>query len=200
MRGESSTGGVTVGGWISLDDSKEYEIEVLIAGVELATGNGDGIVASLEGELSGLFSIAGIRGESSSRRGVGWIRVENGHLEIDPFSLTTMRVLQLALPSANTISGAEIDLYIVGDQIILDEITLRSSERDITDFLLEGEGTINFDTFEIQARLHPRAGLPIIREIAGLLNDQIYSIDVTGKLLNPEVSVVPLPFLSPQEN
>ena len=200
MRGESSTGGVTVGGWISLDDSKEYEIEVLIAGVELATGNGDGIVASLEGELSGLFSIAGSRGESSSRRGVGWIRVENGHLEIDPFSLTTMRVLQLALPSASTISGAEIDLYIVGDQIILDEITLRSSERDITDFLLEGEGTINFDTFEIQARLHPRAGLPIIREIAGLLNDQIYSIDVTGKLLNPEVSVVPLPFLSPQEN
>lgn len=200
MRGESSTGGVTVVGWIALDGTKEYEIEVLIAGVELATGSGDGIVATLEGELRGLFSIAGIRGDSSSRRGVGWIRVENGHLEIDPFSLTTMRVLQLALPSAKTITGAEIDFYIDADQIVLNEITLRSSEKDITDFSLEGEGIVNFDTFEIQARLHPRAGLPIIREIAGVLNDQLYSIDLTGKLLNPEVSVVPLPFLSPQEN
>lgn len=200
MRGESSSGGVTVRGWIGLDESKEYEIEILIAGVELATGNGEGIVASLKGELRGLFSIAGIRGDADSRRGVGRVRVENGHLEIDPFSLTTMRVLQLAFPSAKTISGAEIDLYIKGDTIILEEITLRSSETDITDFVLEGEGTIDFDTFEIHARLHPRAGLPILREITGVLNDQFYSIDVTGELLAPKVSVVPLPFLSPQEN
>jgi len=199
MRGESSSGGVTVGGWIALDETKEYEIEILIAGVELATGDGEGVVASLQGELRGLFSIAGVRGDSDSRRGVGRIRVENGHLEIDPFSLTTMRVLQLAFPSAKTITGAEIDLYIKGDTIILEEITLRSSE-DITGFVLEGEGTIDFDTFEIQARLHPRAGLPILREITGVLNDQLYSIDLTGKLLDPKVSVVPLPFLSPLEN
>jgi len=200
MRGESSSGGVTVGGWIALDETKEYEIEILIAGVELATGDGEGVVASLQGELRGLFSIAGVRGDSDSRRGVGKIRVENGHLEIDPFSLTTMRVLQLAFPSAKTITGAEIDLYIKGDTIILEEITLRSSETDITNFVLEGEGTIDFDTFEIKARLHPRAGLPILREITGVLNDQLYSIDLTGKLLDPKVSVVPLPFLSPLEN
>ena len=82
----------------------------------------------------------------------------------------------------------------------MEEITLRSSETDITDFVIEGEGTIDFDTFEIKARLHPRAGLPILREITGVLNDQLYSIDLTGKLLDPKVSVVPLPFLSPQEN
>ena len=197
MRGESSSGGVTVRGWIGLDEAKEYEIEILIAGVDLATGNGDGMVASLQGELRGLFSIGGLRGDSDSRRGVGRVRVENGHLEIDPFSLTTMRVLQLAFPSANTITGAEIDLYIKGDTIILEEIALRSSETDITDFVLEGEGTIDFDTFEIQARLHPRAGLPILREITGVLNDQFYSIDVTGELLDPTVSVVPLPFSIP---
>lgn len=200
MRGESSSGGVTVSGWIGLDESKEYNIEVLLAGIELATADGDGIVASLEGELRGLFSIAGKRGESDSRRGVGKVRVDQGHLEIDPFSLTTMRVLQLALPSARTISGAEIELYINGDQIILEDISLRSDDSDITGFILEGEGTIDFETFEIKARLHPRAGLPIIRDIAGAVNDQLFSIDVMGELLNPKVSVVPLPFLSPQDN
>ena len=61
------------------------------------------------------------------------------------------------------------------------------------------EGSIDFETMEMYARLHPRAGLPIIRDIAGVLNDQFYSIDVTGKLLNPEVSIVPLPFLSSQD-
>jgi hypothetical protein len=111
-----------------------------------------------------------------------------------------MRVLQLALPSATTISGAEIELYINGDQIILEEISLRSNESNITGFMLEGEGTIDFETFQIKARLHPRAGLPIIRDIAGAVIDQLYSIDVTGELLNPKVSVVPFPFLSPQEN
>ena len=36
MRGESATGGVTVAGWIALDDSKIYELEILIAGIALS--------------------------------------------------------------------------------------------------------------------------------------------------------------------
>jgi len=198
MRGESATGGVTVEGWIALDDSKIYEIEVLIAGVALETKDSDKLVASLRGDLNGWLSIAGIRGESDSRRGVGKIKVDNGHLEINPLSLSAMKVLQLALPTSSSIEGADIDLYIVGDQIILENIILRSGAEDISAFVLEGDGSIDFESFEIQARLHPRAGLPIIRDIAGAVNDQLYSIDVTGKLLDPQVSVVPLPFLSPQ--
>ena len=200
VRGESSTGSVTVEGWVATDDSKEYELEILIAGIELATGKGKDVIASLEGDLKGWISVAGIRGDTQSRRGVGMIRVEDGQLKIDPLSLTTMKILQLALPTASTITGAIIELYINGDQIILEEITLRSSESDITDLVLEGEGTVDFETFQIKARLHPRIGLPIIRDIAGILNDQLYSIDVTGELLDPKVSVSPLPFLSPQDN
>lgn len=200
VRGESTTGGVTVDGWIALDESKEYEIEILIAGIELSSVENEEIVASLEGELRGWISIAGKRGDPESRRGVGMVRVDHGHLEIDPLSLTTMRVLQLALPTASKITGAVINLYIDGDQIILQDITLRSSETDISNLVLEGEGTIDFETFRIHARLHPRAGLPIIRDIAGLFNDQLYSIDVTGELLDLKVSVVPLPFLSPNKD
>jgi hypothetical protein len=201
VKGESSAGGVTVEGWVATDDSKRYELEILIAGIELATGKGEDVVASLEGDLKGWISVAGIRGDTQSRRGVGMIRVEDGQLKIvDPLSLTTMKILQLALPTASTITGALIDLYINGDQIILEEITLQSSESDITDLVLEGEGAVDFETFQIKARLHPRVGLPIIRDIAGILNDQLYSIDITGELLNPKVSVSPLPFLAPQDN
>ncbi len=202
MRGESSTGGVTVQGWVGLDDDKEYEIEVLIAGVELAPfeDNEDKeIVASLTGDLIGWFSIAGARGNLESRRGIGRVQVQNGHLEIDPLSLITMKVLQLAWPSAAKVSGAEIDFYISGDRIILEDIVMQCSDLDISDLALEGDGAIDFDTFQINARLHPRAGFPIIRDIIGALNDQLYSIDVTGELLDPKVAVVLLPFLTPQD-
>ncbi|MFT4593165.1 MAG: hypothetical protein ACI9JK_000871 [Phycisphaerales bacterium] len=199
VRGESVTGSVTVDGWLGLDGAKEYELEVLVSGVDLAAKEGSDIAASLEGELQGWVSIAGTRGDKTTRRGMGKIIVENGHLEIDPLTLTTMRILQLALPSVSTVEGAEIDLYIQGDDIILEDISLQSSDSGISPFVLEGEGSIDFETMEIYARLHPRAGLPIIRDIAGVLNDRFYSIDVTGKLLNPEVSIVPLPFLSSQD-
>ena len=198
MRGISSSGGVTVGGWIALDETKKYEIEILLAGVELDSASSENVVASLKGDLRGSISISGIRGDVQSKRGVGMIRVDDGYLAIDPLSLTTMRALQLALPTASSISGARIDSYIQGDKIYLENISLFSNDSDITDFVLEGDGTIDINTFQIKARLHPRAGLPLIRDLFGLFNDQLYSIDVTGELLNPEVSVVPLPFLSPQ--
>ena len=82
--------------------------------------------------------------------------------------------------------------------MILDEITLTSDVR-VSDMVLEGDGTIDTETFHLSARLHPRAGLPIIREIAGAINDHFYSVDITGGLFNPKVSIVALPFLSPQE-
>ena len=109
-----------------------------------------------------------------------------------------MHLLQLALPTANTITGAKIQLYLVGDKIVLDGITLTSSDSEHANLVLSGEGTIDVKTFEIQARLNPRVGLPIIRDIVGALSDNFYAIDVTGELFNPKVSVMPLPFLSPQ--
>jgi hypothetical protein len=198
MRGESTTGSVSVDGWLAIDESKLYEIELLIAGVDLKTDTGEDALASLEGELTGWISMAGVRGESSTRRGLGLIRVQNGQFAADPLSITAMQVLQLALPSTSSITGANIELYIDGDRMILDEITL-TSDVHVSDMVLEGDGTIDTETFRLSARLHPRAGLPIIREIAGAINDQFYSVDITGELFNPTVSIVALPFLSPQE-
>ncbi|MBT7658326.1 MAG: hypothetical protein HN568_07970, partial [Phycisphaerae bacterium] len=138
-------------------------------------------------------------GDARSKRGVGELRVRNGKLKVDPLSNTAMHLLQLTLPTANTITGAKIDLYIVGDKVVLDGITLTSSETSNSDLVLNGEGTIDISTFELNARLHPRVGLPIIRDIVGAINETFYAIDVTGELFNPTVSIVPLPFLSPQE-
>ena len=81
--------------------------------------------------------------------------------------------------------------------MILDHIKLTCSESPYSDLILEGTGTIDTETFNLDARLHPRAGLPILRDITGAIFDQLYSIDVTGELLDPTVTVVIFPFLSP---
>ncbi|MEE2912511.1 MAG: hypothetical protein VX436_01760, partial [Planctomycetota bacterium] len=199
MRGESTTGSVSVDGWLAIDKTSLYEVEVLVAGVDLKTETNEDALASLEGELTGWISMAGVRGDTNSRRGLGLLKVQNGQFSADPVSLTAMQVLQLALPSTSSITGADIGLFIDGDRMILDEINLTSNNRP-SDLKLEGEGTVDTDTFILSARLHPRAGFPIIRDIAGAINDQLYSVDITGELFNPSVAIVALPFLTPQEN
>jgi len=197
MRGESSSGGITLEGWIAVDETKLFEIKIFVAGVELARNNADGNQATLQGELTGWLSIAGVQGDINSRRGVGMLRVQNGYLAINPLSIAAMQVMQFAIPSASSITGAEIDIYIDEDQMILDHIKLTCSESPYSDLILEGTGTIDTETFNLDARLHPRAGLPILRDITGAIFDQLYSIEVTGELLDPTVTVVIFPFLSP---
>ena len=200
LGGESTTGGVALNGWIAIDESKNFELEVLVAGASIGAKDGEDALASLQGELTGWLSVAGKRGDAGDRRGSGVIQVRDGHLEIDSVGMRAMQLMHLSAPTAQAITGADISLYIDGDKIVIDNITLTGDGSSYSDLVLKGEGTVDIDTFTLHARLHPRVGLPILRDITGAFNDQLYSIDVTGELFNPSVSLVPLPFLSPQEN
>lgn len=199
LGGDSTTGGVALEGWMAIDGTNEFELEVFVADARIAAKEGDDALASLEGKLTSWLSISGTRGVTASRRGVGIIRVREGHLMLDSTEVNAMQLMNLSLPSSESITGADIDLYIDGDTIVIDTIKLMGDETSFIELVLTGEGTVDIDTFTLQARLHPRVGLPIVRDIAGALNDQLYVIDVSGELFNPNVSVVALPFLSPQE-
>ena len=200
LRGVSGNGAVTVAGWLSTNDSKEYEVTVLVDGVEIGSKRSDDALATLQGELSGWITIAGERSTAENRVGAGYLQITKGELEVDPLSSTAVSLLNLALPGASTIEGADIELHINGSRMSLDDIRLTSSEDHVSDLEFTGDGHMDIDSLELHARLHPRVGMPILRELTGAINDQLYSIDVTGELLNPEVSVVPLPFLSPRDN
>ncbi len=199
LRGISGQGAVTVNGRLSADESKEYEVSVLVDGVDIGSQRSEDALATLQGVLSGWISIAGERSTSENRVGAGQLRITDGQLEVDPLSTTAVSILNLALPGASTIEGAEIELHINGSTMVLDDIRLTSSEDHVSDLEFTGDGEMNIDSLELHARLHPRVGMPILRELTGAINDQLYAVDVTGELLNPKVSVVPLPFLSPRD-
>ena len=200
LRGVSGHGAVTVEGWLSTNDSKAYEVTVLVDGVNIGSKKSDDELATLQGALSGWITIAGERNTADNRVGAGYLQITNGQLEVDPLSSAAVSLLNLALPGASTIEGADIELHINGSTMSLDDIRLTSNEDHVSDLEFTGDGQMDIDSLELYARLHPRVGIPILRELTGAINDQLYAIDVTGELLNPKVSVVPLPFLSPIDN
>ena len=200
LRGVSGHGAVTVEGWLLTTDSKAYEVTVLVDGVDIGSKRSDDALATLQGALSGWITISGERSTSENRVGAGYLQITNGQLEVDPLSSTAVSLLNLALPGASTIEGADIELHINGSKMSLDDIRLTSSEDNVSDLEFTGDGHMDIDSLVLHARLHPRVGMPILRDLTGAINDQLYAIDVTGELLNPNVSVVPLPFLSPRDD
>jgi len=199
VRGTSSSGVVTLSGWVGVDASKEYEVTALLAGVLLEDDSkeeNEVVSATFQGELTGWLSIAGIRGDSSTRRGIGELKVSHGLFAKVPISMRALQLLQLTLPTTEAISTVSINLFISGDDVVLEEIKLTGDDTSMQGLVISGTGKLEVPSFELDVELHPRAGWPILRDITGALGDQLFSIKVTGQLLNPTITYVPLPILS----
>ena len=198
VRGNSSSGVVTLSGWVGVDALKEFEVTALLAGVLLEdddTSNDEAENATFEGELTGWVSIGGVRGESSSRRGVGELQVSRGLFAKIPLSMRALQLLQLTLPTTDAISTVSINLFITGENVVLEQIKLTGDDISVEGLVISGSGKLEVPSFELDVELHPRAGWPILRDITGALGDQLFSIKVTGQLLNPTITYVPLPLL-----
>ena len=198
VRGNSSSGVVTLSGWVGVDASKEYEVTALLAGVLLEdddTSNVETEGATFEGELTGWLSIGGVRGESSSRRGIGELQVSHGLFAKIPLSMRALQLLQLTLPTTEAISTVSINLYINGENVVIEQIKLTGDDTSVQGLVISGSGKLEVPSFELDVELHPRAGWPILRDVTGALGDQLFSIKVTGQLLDPTITYVPLPIL-----
>ena len=195
VRGNSSSGVVTITGWVGIEDSQEYEVTALLAGVMIGDEAFDE-KAKFSGELTGWLAVEGVRGDSSSRRGIGRMQVSDGLFVKIPLSLRAMQLLQLTLPTTDAITTVSIELTIQGEDVTLNQIKLTGDDTSVQGLVINGNGTIEIPSFELDVELHPRAGWPILRDITGALGDQLFSIEVTGQLFNPTISYVPLPILS----
>ena len=124
------------------------------------------------------------------------MQVSDGLFVKIPLSLRAMQLLQLTLPTTDAITTVSIELTIQGEDVTLNQIKLTGDDTSVQGLVINGNGTIEIPSFELDVELHPRAGWPILRDITGALGDQLFSIEVTGQLFNPTISYVPLPILS----
>jgi len=195
VRGTSSSGVVTLAGWIDVDASKEFQITILLAGVKLEDEDKeDG--STFSGELTGWLAIGGVRGNSDTRIGVGEMKVTNGMFAKIPTIMRALQVLHFTLPTSNAITTALVNLYIEGEEVHLQEIKLTGDDTSIQGLVIRGSGTIKIPSFELDVDLHPRVGWPIIRQIMGALSDQLYAVKVRGQLLDPAITFEPLPIFA----
>jgi len=195
VRGKSSSGVATLAGWVGVDASKEFEITVLLAGVELESEDTEE-KSKFTGKLTGWLAIEGVRGELDTRIGVGKMRVTNGMFAKIPTFMRALQLLHFTLPTAEAITTAAIDLYINGEEVHLQEIKLTGDDTSVQGLVIYGSGKMKIPSFELDVELHPRVGWPIIRQIMGALGDQLYAVKVTGQLLDPEITFEPLPNLT----
>lgn len=195
--GGLSGGRVVVEG--DVDPSTDtWSIEVLVSGARLEQMNqktdGGSDVAS--GRVESSLRMAGAWGDAVSRRGTGRLRIVEGDLGPLPVAVSLQQLLHLSSPLVSEVDYVQVDYHIDGDRILLDDVVLEASSGSIAAFSMVGSGELFWPAFEVDLRLKPRGGWPLLSDIIGLVQDQLYEIRVRGSLLDPVVDLVPLPGLS----
>ena len=195
VRGSSSSGIVTLTGWVGVDSSKEFQVTVLLAGVKLGDEEKEN-ESSFNGELTGWLAVEGVRGESKSRIGVGEMQVTNGMYAKIPTFMRALQLLHFTLPTTSSLTTASINLCIDGEKVQLEEIKLTGDDTSVQGLVIKGSGTLEVPSFDLDVKLYPRIGWPVFRQIFGAIGDQFYAVKVTGQLLDPKITIETLPNMS----
>src|SRR5262249_13241088 len=110
-----------------------------------------------------------------------------------PLLMQIVKLSQLTIPLGGDLNGANVEMYLSGNRVVFERIVFESTMGNKALLQLIGEGDMNFDTLELNARFRSRGGVALVRDIVGGVSDQLYQIEVTGPLSDPKARVVPLP-------
>jgi hypothetical protein len=204
LRADARDGVVSADVAAGVGERLDYETRIELVGVPLdgfARAPSETIVPAAatpdrpkpEGLVYASLSMSGLRALPDSRRGRGVVRVMHGKLAALPLTLQIMQVLQLTLPFTGGLDYADADMYLIGDRVVFERILFENSMGENAMLQLLGQGEMNFDTLELDLRFRPRSGVAGIRDIIGLIGDQLYEIELTGTLGEPMSRVIPLP-------
>jgi len=148
------------------------------------------------GEVDAAMNLRGYADDLDGMRGVGHFQVSQGHLRTLPSLVALQQVLHLSSPVVGALSFVDVEFTVRGGVAALEKIHLASGPWGGGGFSLDGSGTLMLDTMVVDARLRPRGSWPIIRDIIGAVQDQLYEVSMEGPIGDPEAGVVALPGLS----
>jgi len=198
LAGRLGDGRLVVDGFAAGEDGA-WAIEATLTNARLSRlfpdADGEGEPEST-GEVDAAVYLRGHAGDSAGPKGVGSFRVSDGHLRSLPALVAVQQVMHLSSPVVGALSFVDVQFFVRGGTATLEAIHLASGPWGGGGFSLDGEGTLDLATMDVHARLRPRGSWPIIRDIIGLLQDQLYEVSLEGPVGNPEAGVVPLPGLS----
>ncbi|MFM9957716.1 MAG: AsmA-like C-terminal domain-containing protein [Phycisphaerales bacterium] len=137
------------------------------------------------GRLDGSFSIAGIVGKASSRRGRGLLRVQDGEVLNMPAVIPILRLSNLQPPVNERVGFGYADFYIQGERLEFDEFTLQSKSLAI-----DGRGAILWPDLNINMRFVTRSlnRVPLLTDLLEGVRDELVTTTVSGTLSDPQLT------------
>ncbi len=203
FRADMYGGVVTLQASVGLDSGSEYQAAIDLVGVSL-----EGIVVTDEptprepesaasggdppsGELYASLRVAGQRGQPETRRGRGAIRVIHGRMISMPLTLRVLQLVELMPPFSGSLDFADLEFYVQRDRIVFERLFLECPTLELV-----GEGSMSYPGLELDVRLRTRGTVPVIRDLIAGLSDQLFVVEVTGPLGDPQARLIPLPGVS----
>jgi hypothetical protein len=141
----------------------------------------------IHGQLTASGALEGSWNDPSSRRGRGDVTVAGRDMYHIPLMLGLMQLTNLSLPISSPFSEGNARYSVDGQRITFERIELRASNM-----LMQGSGSMNFDTkkvkmtFETDNPNWPK--LPIVNELLQGAKHELLQIHVNGTIEEPKVS------------
>lgn len=136
--------------------------------------------------LSGEVRLSGVLGEPETRRGRGSARAAGGTIVSVPLLLPIIEMLNLQLPSAESLDLAQATFYIEGSVVSFEQLGIYS--RSI---VMPGFGTLDWETRSLDLRLFSRGArtIPILGHIYEALRNELVSARITGTVSDPKFAL-----------
>lgn len=151
---------------------------------QVGTVNETNTPAVDRGRLDGSFSVAGLLGKTSTRRGRGLLRVQDGEVLNMPAVVPILRLSNLQPPVNERIGFGYADFYIQGETLRFDEFTLQSKSLAI-----DGRGTVTWPGLGVDMRFVTRSldRIPLLTDLLEGLRDELVTTTVSGTLSDPQL-------------
>lgn len=146
----------------------------------------------VSGWAEGELMLTGIVGDEGSRRGRGRLSITEGRLYRLPLLAAILQVMNLNIPTNDTLDEAEAQFLVKGNQLLFDRIYLRG-----TTLGLVGSGAMSLPDQGVSLRLvnvNPKVWgrVPVLGTVAAGISRELMELHITGPLSQPQVRTAPL--------
>lgn len=163
-----------------------YGLNLILRDADVKTIAADVSEREVKGRLNASLALEGDWSNPASRRGRGDVSVSGKEMYRIPLVLGLLQITNLALPITSPFSEAGVDYSVDGPRVTAEQITLRSK-----DMLMQGSGTIDFDTKKVRMSFttdNPNwPKLPIVSDFVTVAKHELLKINVRGTLEEPKV-------------
>ena len=108
-----------------------------------------------------------------------------------PLTLRVLQLVELMPPFSGSLDFADLEFYVQRDRIVFERLFLECPTLELV-----GEGSMSYPGMELDVRFRTRGTVPVIRDLSAGLSDQLFVVEVTGPLGDPQARLIPLPGVS----